>query len=98
MTCFLRKRSAKYPIRRRPPTLDQRIRNCAVSHTESAIDPFWKPSSRKTNFMWKLTAPMEPMEQKLPMRSSQKDQLAKSWRKVSEWMGKLGGGFRASTG
>src|SRR5260370_10845920 len=86
MTHFFANRSAMPPISKRPPMLDQRINTDAVRHAPSTIGPFSKPLSRNTNFMWKFTAPMEPMEQKLPMRSSQNDQLPSSSLNVWDWI------------
>ena len=56
----------------RPSTLEIRMAMLAAAHTASRTAWSLKPWSWKTNFMWKLTAPMEPMEQKLPISSSQK--------------------------
>ena len=40
----------------------------AASTCLSSLNPW----SRKTSFMWKFTAPIEPMLQRLPISSSQK--------------------------
>src|SRR5260370_12589991 len=85
MTHFFGNLSARPPMRRRPPMLDHRMRTDAVRHAASTFSPLVKPWSRKTNFMWKLMAPMEPMEQKLPMSSSQKGQLRNNCGKVRDF-------------
>src|ERR1035438_2834308 len=66
MTHFFEKRSARPPMARRPAMLVARIVMEATRHVEfSSASPslVWsvKPWSRKTNFMWKFTAPMAPM-------------------------------------
>src|ERR1039457_7726532 len=67
MTHFFEKRSARPPMARRPAMLVARIVMEATRHVEfSSASPSLvrseKPWSRKTNFMWKLTAPIAPIE------------------------------------
>ena len=78
MTHFLEKRSARPPIASRPAMLVARIVMDATRQVEfSSATPslVWsvKPWSRKTNFMWKFTAPIAPMDQKLPINNSQNE-------------------------
>ena len=53
--------------------LDHKVSMLAIRHTE--LSWLWsvKPWSRNTSFMCWLIAPMAPIEQKLPMASSQKE-------------------------
>ena len=80
---FFENRSAKPPISRRPAMLDHKNENRRRAPGRIHRLPLSKPSSRNTNFMWKLIAPMEPMEQKLPISSSQKGQLPQQVRETS---------------
>src|SRR5664279_488806 len=75
MTHFMGRRSARTPIMSRPTMLEHRMMMLALDHTVSRRACDRKPWSWNTNFMWRLMAPMEPMEQTLPMSNSQKVDL-----------------------
>src|SRR5579884_4382639 len=78
--------------------LDQRITVVAVAQVASSV--FWLlyPSSRKTNFIWKLIEPIDPIEQMLPISNSQKGPLRNNSRKLCAGAEISGGGTARPSG
>src|SRR4051812_47763382 len=98
MTHFFEKMSANRPILILPTMLEMRIQNCAVLQTAFKLRWSVKPASRKTNFMWKLIAPIDPMEAMLPRSKSQNGQLPISAEYGKGFRLRSGGGSAAPSG